>query len=164
MICSRLTVYSASEITPVACTVSSSYRRWAVDCGGATRGSLSQNLVCLLSAASAVPDVLKDGDPDLLPFARTMALKAPPFHRRVAFHRPGDPRSACARAASIVRERTNSRKSTATNTIMIGPPTNSAAVNCQPIHRARITPSSTQVRGADLKCHGCDEARPLADQ
>src|SRR5260370_37940210 len=26
---------------------------------------------------------------------------------------------------------------------MIGPPTNSAAVNCQPINRARITPSST---------------------
>jgi len=43
----------------------------------------------------------------------------------------------------MVRERTNSLNSTASTMIMIGPPMNSAAVNCQPINRARITPSST---------------------
>src|ERR1700731_195521 len=56
---------------------------------------------------------------------------------------PASPRSACSRAASMTRARTNNRNNTASTTIMIGPPTNSAAVNCQPISSARITPSST---------------------
>src|SRR5690242_1561658 len=55
---------------------------------------------------------------------------------------PATARSACRRAASISRARTNSRKATATATIMIGPPTNSASVNCQEISRARMMPSS----------------------
>ena len=41
------------------------------------------------------------------------------------------------------RERTNSRNNTASTTIISGPPTNSAAVNCQPISRARMMPNST---------------------
>ena len=56
---------------------------------------------------------------------------------------PASPRSACARAASSSRWRTNSRNMTATPMIMIGPPMNSAAVNCQPRSSARMTPSST---------------------
>jgi hypothetical protein len=43
----------------------------------------------------------------------------------------------------MIRARTNKRNSTASTAIMIGPPANSAAVNCQPINKARMTPSST---------------------
>jgi hypothetical protein len=50
---------------------------------------------------------------------------------------------ACSRAFSISRVRTNNRNNTASSTIMIGPPTNSAAVNCQPISSAMMMPSST---------------------
>src|SRR6516165_6174365 len=56
---------------------------------------------------------------------------------------PAIPRSACSRAASTSRGRTNSRNRTASTTIISGPPTNSAAVNCQPISRARMMPNST---------------------
>src|SRR6476661_6156886 len=56
---------------------------------------------------------------------------------------PATPRSAWVRASSMRRDRTKIRNSPARITIMIGPPTNSAAVNCQPINSARITPSST---------------------
>src|SRR5712691_282202 len=55
---------------------------------------------------------------------------------------PAIPRSACARASRTRRSRSSSRNSTASSTIITGPPTNSARVNCQPISRARITPSS----------------------
>lgn len=55
---------------------------------------------------------------------------------------PATPRSACSRARCSRRSRRKTRNSTARTTIMIGPPANSAAVNCQPINRARITPSS----------------------
>ncbi len=55
---------------------------------------------------------------------------------------PGTPLSACWRAASISRWRTNSRNPTAIKTIMMGPPMNSASVNCQPISSARMMPSS----------------------
>src|SRR5271156_3531365 len=61
----------------------------------------------------------------------------------VAFHRTVSPRSAWRRAASMSLERTKSRNSTASTTIISGPPTNSAAVNCQPISRARMMPNST---------------------
>ena len=56
---------------------------------------------------------------------------------------PAIPRSACSRAASMSRERTNSRNKTARTTIISGPPRNSAAVNCHPISRARMMPNST---------------------
>src|SRR5271156_551487 len=56
---------------------------------------------------------------------------------------PASPRSDCSRAASMRRERTKSRNRTASTTIISGPPTNSAAVNCQPISRARMMPNST---------------------
>src|SRR5689334_17211843 len=41
------------------------------------------------------------------------------------------------------RDRTNSRNRMASTMIISGPPTNSAAVNCQPISRARMMPNST---------------------
>src|SRR5215472_3002208 len=55
---------------------------------------------------------------------------------------PGSPLSACSRAAWISRRRTNSRKATATSTIMIGPPMNSARVNCHDSSSANMMPSS----------------------
>src|ERR1017187_1132363 len=55
---------------------------------------------------------------------------------------PARPCSACRRAPSIRRARKKSRNATAIATIMIGPPTNSARVNCQEISRARMMPSS----------------------
>lgn len=64
-------------------------------------------------------------------------------HRGMALHRAARPCSACSRAARSSLSRSERRKSTASTTIMMGPPTNSAAVNCQLINRARITPSST---------------------
>ena len=42
----------------------------------------------------------------------------------------------------MTRWRTKTRNATATSTMMIGPPTNSASVNCQPSSSAMITPSS----------------------
>ena len=56
---------------------------------------------------------------------------------------PASPRSDWARASVSSRWRRNTRNARATKIIMNGPPTNSAAVNCHPISRARITPSST---------------------
>jgi hypothetical protein len=55
---------------------------------------------------------------------------------------PATPRAACSRAGSSSRERRKRRNSTARSTIISGPPVNSARVNCQPISRARMTPSS----------------------
>src|SRR5215472_14671395 len=55
---------------------------------------------------------------------------------------PAIPLSACVRAAWMSRWRTNSRNATATSTIMIGPPMNSASVNCQVISNVRMMPSS----------------------
>ncbi len=55
---------------------------------------------------------------------------------------PARPLSACARAAWMSRLRTKSRNATATRTIMMGPPMNSARVNCQEISSARMMPSS----------------------
>ena len=55
---------------------------------------------------------------------------------------PASPRSACSRAASMSCRRTNSRNASATSTIMIGPPTNSARVNCQDSRSAMMMPSS----------------------
>jgi hypothetical protein len=40
------------------------------------------------------------------------------------------------------RWRTTIRNTTATSTMMMGPPTNSARVNCQPSSRAMMIPSS----------------------
>ena len=56
---------------------------------------------------------------------------------------PARPLSAWVLAASSSRWRRNSRNSSASKMIMIGPPMNSARVNCQPISRARMMPSST---------------------
>src|SRR5438552_13773780 len=55
---------------------------------------------------------------------------------------PRRPRSACARASATSRRDATRRSTSASTTIMIGPPTNSAAVNCQPIRIARMMPSS----------------------
>lgn len=56
---------------------------------------------------------------------------------------PARPLSACSRAASTIFPRTQSRNPRAMRMIISGPPTNSAAVNCQPMTNARIRPSST---------------------
>ncbi len=54
------------------------------------------------------------------------------------------------------------RKNTASATIMIGPPTNSARVNCQPISSARITPSSiTRLVDAISKAIAAVKLAPL---
>ncbi len=55
---------------------------------------------------------------------------------------PARPLPACWRAAWMSRLRTNSRNATAISTIMIGPPMNSARVNCQPISSPMMMPSS----------------------
>ena len=55
---------------------------------------------------------------------------------------PAMPRSAWVCASPSSRLVRNSRNAVAMITIMMGPPVNSAAVNCQPISSARITPSS----------------------
>ena len=55
---------------------------------------------------------------------------------------PASPLSACCRAAASRRRRANSRNATATSTIMIGPPTNSARVNCHESSSAMMMPSS----------------------
>ena len=56
---------------------------------------------------------------------------------------PASPWPAWVRAASRRRWRRNRRNSSASKMIMIGPPMNSARVNCQPISSARMMPSST---------------------
>ncbi len=75
---------------------------------------------------------------------------------------PATARSACRRAASrslLVRKR---RKSRARNKIMSGPPTNSARVNCQPISRAMISPSSiTRFVDANWKAIAAVKSAPL---
>ena len=55
---------------------------------------------------------------------------------------PANPLSAWVRASSTSLWRKKMRNSTASRMIMIGPPTNSAAVNCHPISSAKMMPSS----------------------
>src|SRR3954447_3804126 len=55
---------------------------------------------------------------------------------------PASPLSPCSRAASISCWRTSSRNATATSAIMIGPPMNSAKVNCHASSSAMMMPSS----------------------
>src|SRR5712671_6435703 len=55
---------------------------------------------------------------------------------------PASPFAAWAPAAWMRRCRTSSRNATATSTIMIGPPANSARVNCQDSSSAMMMPSS----------------------
>src|SRR6266540_1767164 len=56
---------------------------------------------------------------------------------------PTRPLSACSRASRTICGRSRARNSRASSTIISGPPTNSAAVNCQPSSTARMMPSST---------------------
>ena len=75
---------------------------------------------------------------------------------------PASPRSACSRARASSRPRRNRRNSTARNTIISGPPVNSARVNCQPISSARITPSSmTRLVEAISKAIAAVKSAPL---
>ena len=63
------------------------------------------------------------------------------------------------------RWRTKSRNAMATQTIMIGPPTNSAAVNCQPEQQRQDDAElDDQVRAGDLEGHRGGEVRALAEQ
>src|SRR5919197_1366735 len=57
--------------------------------------------------------------------------------------RPSTPRSACSSASSTSRRRRNRRNTSASRTIISGPPTNSPSVNCQPRTSAIRIPSST---------------------
>ena len=56
--------------------------------------------------------------------------------------RPRRPRWACSRASPTSRAVSSRRNRTATTTIISGPATNSAAVNCHPSTSAITTPSS----------------------
>ena len=55
---------------------------------------------------------------------------------------PATARSACRRASSTSRGVRKLRSNRARTTIITGPPTNSAAVNCQPSSSPRMRPSS----------------------
>ena len=55
---------------------------------------------------------------------------------------PARPRSACTCAATTSFCRRSTRKRAAMSTIITGPPTNSAAVNCHPRSSAMMIPSS----------------------
>ena len=76
--------------------------------------------------------------------------------------RPARPFSACLRAAATSLGVRNRRKIMASRMIIIGPPTNSAAVNCQPISTARIMPSSmTRLVLAISKAMAAVKSAPL---
>ena len=60
----------------------------------------------------------------------------------MAFHGAGDAALGLVPGLPSSRSLSSSRNATAIITIMTGPPVNSARVNCQPMSRARITPSS----------------------
>src|SRR5215218_10322548 len=70
------------------------------------------------------------------PWVTAMSMSAWPSMR------PARPRSAWRRAASTRRGRRVARNSRARNTIIRGPPRNSARVNCQPSRTAMMMPSS----------------------
>src|SRR5665647_2848775 len=55
---------------------------------------------------------------------------------------PATPISACSAASRMSRSRRTIRNISATSTMMIWPPMNSATVNCQPSNRNMMTPSS----------------------
>ena len=75
---------------------------------------------------------------------------------------PASPRSACSRARPSSLPRRKRRNSTARNTIISGPPVNSARVNCQPMSSARITPSSiTRLVEAISKAIAAVKSAPL---
>src|SRR5919197_2254577 len=75
--------------------------------------------------------------------------------------RPSTPRSACARASSTGPRRRKSRKTSASSTIISGPPTNSPSVNCQPRTRAiRIPSSATRFVEANSKAVAAVKSAP----
>ncbi len=79
--------------------------------------------------------------------------------------RPASPRSACARAASISFGRRTARSISTSSRIMIGPPTNSAAINCQPRKTAQQHAQlDHQVGRSKLERHRRDKVRTLAKQ
>ena len=84
--------------------------------------------------------------------------RGPPSSRRA-------PRSACSRASRSSRSPQEQPEQHGEHTIMIGPPMNSARVNCQPMSSARITPElDHQVGRGDLERHRGGEVRALAEQ
>src|ERR1700716_3018709 len=58
MICSRLALYSASETAPVARTVSSSCRRWTVDCRGGVTATCTTPVLGIVVGIGSEPDAL----------------------------------------------------------------------------------------------------------
>src|SRR6266540_3239598 len=76
--------------------------------------------------------------------------------------RPATPRSAWRRAAVTSRGRSVARNTSASSTIISGPPTNSATVNCQPTSTARMMPSSiTRLVEANWKAIAAVKSAPL---
>src|ERR1017187_4772783 len=76
--------------------------------------------------------------------------------------RPASPSAACARAASMTRGRSVARSRTTSSAIMMGPPTNSAAINCQPSTTASNTLSSTtRFVDANWKAMAAIKSAPL---
>src|SRR5215472_4534103 len=75
---------------------------------------------------------------------------------------PAMPRSACLRASSRMRFVRKRRNSNAIRMIMMGPPTNSASVNCQPSSSAKIKPSSmTRLVDANWNAIAAVKSAPL---
>src|SRR6266568_3136218 len=75
---------------------------------------------------------------------------------------PTRPLSACCRAACTSGGFSRARNSSASSTIISGPPTNSAAVNCQPSSTARMMPSSmTRLVEANSKAMALVKSAPL---
>lgn len=75
---------------------------------------------------------------------------------------PRSPFSAWTRASSTSRRLSKSRKTSASSTIISGPPTNSASVNRQPISSARMIPSSiTRLVEANSNAIAAVKSAPL---
>ena len=78
---------------------------------------------------------------------------------------PSRPLSASARASSTSCCVRKSRNSSASRTIISGPPTNSPSANCQPEQHPHDDPElDHQVGGGDLEHHRRGEVRALAKQ
>jgi hypothetical protein len=106
-----------------------------------------------LMAVNPGGEVIRD---QMDPLVRDMSMAAWPSIT------PTRPLSACSRAACTSGGFSRARNRRASSTIMSGPPTNSAAVNCQPSSTARMMPSSmTRLVEANWKAIALVKSAPL---
>ena len=78
---------------------------------------------------------------------------------------PSKPFSVCLRALATSSGVRNTANRTARKTIISGPPTNSASVNCHPIKTARMMPSSmTRLVDANSKAIADVKSAPLRNR